>query len=169
MEILELLVYINKGLAEGKNVTSLGKELGLSESTIRKRLNKNGYKRIDNKFVLKDDTTDSTMSNNISKEPLKNITKTDTKNDITNSITINNSVDIDKLNLLLNNLDELLKLVQKHDTTCSITIRSDETRVTSLRINQELYNMIKDRSKKENTSISDIVNRALLDYLKNYI
>ena len=55
------------------------------------------------------------------------------------------------------------------DFKCSIIINSSETKVTSLRINAELYNIIKDRALKNKISISDIVNRALEDYLRNYL
>ncbi|MEG0309237.1 MAG: hypothetical protein RR636_14940, partial [Clostridium sp.] len=57
MEVLELLNYVNKGLSDGKSVTSIGKELGLNESSIRKKLNKHGYKRSGNKFVPNADIT----------------------------------------------------------------------------------------------------------------
>ena len=52
MEVLELLEIVNRGLEEGKSVTGIGKEIGLNESSIRKKLTKNGYKRIGNKFIL---------------------------------------------------------------------------------------------------------------------
>ena len=50
-----------------------------------------------------------------------------------------------------------------------IKVTSKETTTTSLRINKEIYDMIKERSKRDDIRIGDIINRALLDYLKNYI
>jgi len=56
-----------------------------------------------------------------------------------------------------------------HNTTSNITVQGTETTVTSLRINKEIYEMVKQRAKDRNTPITEIVNRALLDYLNRYI
>lgn len=75
----------------------------------------------------------------------------------------------------INNLstEQLIEKVDnQYVNTCntsSITVESKETRVTSLRINIESYNIIKDRSSRDSIPISYIVNRALMHYLKNYI
>lgn len=92
------------------------------------------------------------------------------KEDNASNITLPADIDFNKLNLLLNNIDKILKLVgEKEDATSNITIENTETVVTSLRINKEIYGLVKERSSKRNTSISTIVNKALLDYLNNYI
>lgn len=52
MEVQDLLEYVNSELANGSNLTKFAKGLGKNESTIRKKLNKAGYKRVGNKFVL---------------------------------------------------------------------------------------------------------------------
>ena len=92
------------------------------------------------------------------------------KEDNASNTTLLADIDLNKLNLLLNNLDKILKLVDaKADTTGNITIENTETVVTSLRINKEIYALVKQTSVKSNTSISTIVNKALLDYLNNYI
>lgn len=44
MEILELLKLVNSELEKDKSLTSIAKDLGVNESTIRKKLNKIGYK-----------------------------------------------------------------------------------------------------------------------------
>lgn len=52
MDILELLTIVNDGLAKGKSLTVISKDLGYKdESSIRKKLNKSGYKRDGNKFI----------------------------------------------------------------------------------------------------------------------
>lgn len=60
MEVQDLLEYVNYELENGSNLTKIAKGLGKNESTIRKKLNKAGYKRVGNKFVLNVDTTSST-------------------------------------------------------------------------------------------------------------
>ena len=112
MEVQDLLEYVNSELANGSNLTKFAKGLGKNESTIRKKLNKAGYKRVGNKFVLNVDTTSSITS---------------------------------------------------------ISINTEKTKVTSLRINEDIYNLIKERAVRDKCSISDIVNKSLMDYLNNYL
>lgn len=163
MELLELLNIVNIGLEEGKSVTAIGKELGLNESTIRKRLTKNGYKREGNKFVLNTDIT-----SNITEVKEEVIEVVEIKED-PKEIAIND-VDINKLNLLLNNLDKILKLIPNTDITSNITnLRSGDNRTISLRADSGLYAAIKERALRDNVNIADIINKALEDYLNNYL
>ena len=81
-----------------------------------------------------------------------------------------NDFDADKLNLLLNNLDGLLKLVTKKETTSNITsLRSKDNRTTSLRIDTGLFEKAKQKAKDNDMTVGEILNRALEDYLKNYL
>lgn len=171
MEVLELLQYVNKGLEEGKSVTAIGRELGLNESSIRKKLNKNGYKREGNRFVLKEGITsnitpkieDVAEVEIIEANEGREVIKTDP-----GAMTLN--VDMDKLNILLNNIDKLLRLVPNDDITSNITqYRSGNNRTISLRCDSGLYEAVKERAKRDNINIADIINKALEDYLKNYL
>lgn len=77
---------------------------------------------------------------------------------------------MEKLKLLVDNIDNLLRLIP--NTTSSITstlINTEKTKVTSLRINEDIYNLIKERALRDKCSISDIVNKSLMDYLNNYL
>ena len=49
----------------------------------------------------------------------------------------------------------------------SIEINSTETTVTSLRLNKELYKMIKDRAAAEKIGITDLMNNIMLNYLND--
>lgn len=161
MDISELLEYVNKGLDNGKSVTTIGKELGLNESSIRKKLNKNGYKRENNKFVLKDNIA----CNITHKQDIEAIEVIKTE-----QVETINNIDMDKLNLLLNNIDKLLKLVPNDDITCNITqYRSRDNRTISIRADSGIYEAIKERAKRDDITISDIINKALEDYLRNYL
>ena len=76
---------------------------------------------------------------------------------------------MDKLNLLLANIDKILKLIPT-DTTSNIThIKSGSNEVRSLRIDTGLYEAIKDRASRDKVNISAIVNKALEDYINNYL
>lgn len=161
MEVQDLLEYVNSELANGSNLTKFAKGLGKNESTIRKKLNKAGYKRVGNKFVLNVDTTRSTTryeENKLGHMPHNNI------------YSMKADIDIEKLRLLVENIDNLLRLIP--NTTSSITsisINTEKTKVTSLRINEDIYNLIKERAVRDKCSISDIVNKSLMDYLNNYL
>lgn len=164
MEVQDLLEYVNSELANGSNLTKIAKGLGKNESTIRKKLNKAGYKRVGNKFVLNVDTTRE-EENKLGHMPHNNIYSM--KADISK---IEANIDIEKLRLLVENIDNLLRLIP--NTTSSITsisINTEKTKVTSLRINEDIYNLIKERALRDKCSISDIVNKSLMDYLNNYL
>lgn len=164
MDIIQFVKFINAELQKDKtiSVNKLCDKLSVKKSTLKSKMTRADYSyNVEQRQYIKDNTT----SNIIEVQQEVAVSKEDT----TSNMTGLNNVDVEKLNLLLNNLDGLLKLVEIKNNTSSITINSDKTRVTSLRINEEVYNMIKDRAVRDNTSISDIVNRSLLDYLNNYI
>lgn len=165
MDTQELLEFVNLELSKGTTLTQIAKNLGKNESTIRKRLNKEGYRRIGNKFVLNIDTTHNITSDlDIKKEePLTINTSSNTKEIVEK----NNDIDMDKLRLLLDNVDRLLSLIP--NTSSSISLNTDKTKVTSLRINEDLYSLVKSRAIRDNCSISEIVNKSLMDYLNNYL
>ena len=134
-------------------------EFGVNERVIHKRLLRIGYKKIDNQYRLQDGIT-----SNITEKP-KVINKV--KNE--SNITRNSDLDMDKLNLLLANIDKILKLIPT-DTTSNIThLKSGSNEVRSLRIDTGLYEAIKNRASRDNINISAIVNKALEDYLNNYL
>lgn len=164
MDIEQLVKFINVELSKNKTL-SVNKwcELNnIKKSTLKSRMSRADYSyNADLRKYVKDNTTSNTT------EVLQEVSAP--KEDDTNKVILLNDIETGKLNLLLNNIDSILELVEKKNNTSSITINSDKTKVTSLRINEELYDMIKDKSAKSNISISDIVNRALIDYLNNYI
>ena len=168
MDIERLVKFINAELSKNKTL-SVNKWCDLNnikKSTLKSKMSRGNYSyNADLRQYVKDNTTNNTTE--VLQEVREEVAVT--KEDNTSNTTPLNNINMDKLNLLLNNLDSLLDLVNKKHNTSSIAINSDKTRVTSLRINEQLYELIKDRAVKESTSISDIVNRSLLDYINNYI
>lgn len=161
--INEVVEYINAELEKGRTMKEIEQQdFKVNERVITKRLNRRGYKKVDGVFKKNDTTCNITevQSSNLQVEKQKD----------RGIIKVKNNIDMDKLNLLLDNLDSLLELVNIRNNinnTCNIT--SNETVVTSLRINKEVYEMVKQRARENNIKIADIINRALMDYLKNYI
>lgn len=165
MDIEQLVKFINIELSKNKSL-SVNKWCefnNIKKSTLKSRMSRANYSyNTDLRQYVKHNTTNSTT------EVLQEVSAAP-KEDTQNKVILLNDVETEKLNLLLNNLDSLLKLVEIKNNTSSITVNSDKTKVTSLRINEEVYDMVKEKSAKSNMSISDIVNRALIDYLNNYI
>ncbi|MDU8990784.1 MAG: hypothetical protein E7H54_16645 [Clostridium perfringens] len=162
LDIEELVNIINRALEEDKelSVNKWCDKVGVNKSTLKSKLSRGKY--IYNSKLRSYSKKDIT-SNITSVEP---VIKQD-KEEVNNSIAID-KVDIEKLNLLLNNLDDILKMVSNKDITSNITIENKETTVKTLRVNTELYNKIRDKAAKENKTIGSILNKALLDYLNKY-
>ncbi|WP_274293029.1 hypothetical protein [Clostridium perfringens] len=162
LDIEELVNIINRELEEDKelSVNKWCDKVGVNKSTLKSKLSRGKY--IYNSklrsYSKKDITSNITSVESVIKQD---------KEEVNNSILIN-KVDMNKLNILLNNLDDILNLVSNKDITSNITIKSKETTVKTLRINTELYNKVRNKALKENKTIGSILNKALLDYLNKY-
>lgn len=77
-------------------------------------------------------------------------------------------IDYSKLKTLLDNIDDILKLINKSSNSNLKKIRSGNTKVTSLRVDEGIYEQVKDRAIKDKINISEILNIALEDYLNKY-
>ena len=156
----EIVECINRELESGRPMNNIElEEFGVNERVIHKRLLRIGYKKIDNQYRLEESITSNITNKS------KAITKV--KNE--SNITCNSDLDMEKLNLLLANIDKILKLIPT-DTTSNIThLKSGSNEVRSLRIDTGLYEAIKNRASRDNINISAIVNKALEDYLNNYL
>lgn len=155
--INEVVEYVNQELLKGRTMKDIETvDFGVNERVIVKRLNRRGYKKQDGIFKKNIDTTCNITE--IEKPKNEGIVK------------VKNNIDMDKLQKLLDNLDTLLELCNvRNNINNTSSITSTETVVTSLRVNKEIYEMVKQRARENNIKIADIINRALLDYLKNYI
>lgn len=71
-----------------------------------------------------------------------------------------------KLRILLENIDDILKLIGKSNNVKKI--RSGSTKVTSLRVDEGIYEKIKEKAMKDKMNIGEIINIALEDYLNKY-
>ena len=156
----EIVEFINRELESGRPMNNIElEEFGVNERVIHKRLLRIGYKKIDNQYRLEESITSNITNKS------KAITKV--KNE--SNITCNSDLDMEKLNLLLANIDKILKLIPT-DTTSNIThLKSGSNEVRSLRIDTGLYEAIKNRASRDNINISAIVNKALEDHLNNYL
>lgn len=171
--IKNIISYINQELSNNRTMVSIEKEVfGVNERVIHKRLIRLGYKKVDNQYRLKDEVTSKIT-------PYKKYYKADKEvkptievipiEDNKESIKVIEGVEnIDKLNLLLQNIDSILKLIQ-NNITSDTSLRSGVNDVKSFRIDSGIYKAIKERAARDNINIADILNKALEDYLNNYL
>ena len=173
ISIEKLVQYINIELKKDKtiSVNKLCDRIGIKKSTLKSRMSRGNYSynpelRQYTTSNITDNATNDNTSNTTEAFQEVAVTKEDNSN---NNILLNN-FDADKLNLLLNNLDGLIKLVNKKETTSNITsLRSKDNRTTSLRIDTGLFEKAKQKAKDNDMTIGEILNRALEDYLNNYL
>lgn len=148
--IENIVRFINSELRTGRAMNRIEiEEFAANERVIHKRLLRLGYKKIDNQYQR------ITVLNN-------------SENTLDDNSIKNAYFDVVKLNLLLDNIDKLLKLIP-NDITSNITIKSGNNEVRSLRIDTGIYEAIKQRSSRDRINISAIVNMALEDYLNKYL
>ena len=159
-DIDKLVEFVNLELQKNKtlSVNKLCDKYNIKKATLKTRMRRGGYSyNQDNRRYEKTASKNNTTS------------RTTVKAVEVHNDNMPKNIDMNKLNLLLDNIDSILEFVKCKNTTSSITLNSKETKVTSLRINAELYDKVKERATRGQQSISDIVNRALVDYLNNYI
>lgn len=131
---------------------------GLNATSKKYNIKKNKIKELIN--LNNKDIIDNTMSCNITNNTSNKATDKHTMS--SNMMSLSND-EIKQLKLLIKNSNDILKLLKK-DT---IKLKDNKTTVTSIRLNLELLHLVKDYSKKNNITLTNIINNALIDFLKN--
>ncbi|WP_343009895.1 hypothetical protein [Clostridium celatum] len=173
--IENIVNYINQELNNGKTMISIEREVfGVNERVIHKRLVRLGYKKIDNQYRMKEEITSNITSPKTSYKAIQEVKEVSNniiakEENIKNVEVIQGIRDIDKLNLLLDNIDSLLKLIPSNITSNTSNLRTGVNDVKSFRVDTGLYKAIKERATRDNINIADILNKALEDYLNNYL
>lgn len=176
--IEKVLVVINKELRQGLSVNKTCDKLGVKKSTLRDFMTRNNcnYDRELHQYIMisDDNTCNTTTTLSPIKQDIEPIKEVTIKEPMDGLAPLKSEDDIKNLQWLLNNVQAIQSLLNgsvKTDNTSGNTINlsSTETTTTSLRLNKELYGLIKERSKRDNTPITEILNRALVDYLNNYL
>ena len=171
MNIDKMIQLINLELKKDKNISAnkIIDKLGLKKSQLRKA---NYVYNAELRQYTKDITSNITSSNVIENR-ISNRISNRLDNKITQEVdtpgAISKEIDTDKLNLLLDNLDSILKLIPKGNITSNTSLRTGKNDVKSFRVDTGLYKAIKERATRDNINIADIINKALEDYLNNYI
>lgn len=171
MSTEEVVKYIESEMAKGRSCKEIEEnDFKVKERVIRKRLARKGIK-IDTKIYNTSGSTKPKVSKApaVEKEQEKGITQVVTQ-DI---MPVFNDVELNKIKYYIDNFELIKGLVEgyipKESNNKNIEITSKETTTTSLRINKEIYKLVKARSQRDGVGIGEIINRALIDYLNNYL
>ncbi|MDB2154139.1 hypothetical protein [Clostridium butyricum] len=178
MSLIEVINYINLELSQGRTMKDIEeRDFMVSKGVITKRLNRKGYKKIDNKFMFDENIKNTTKKTT----KILQVKKENTTPETTEVLQIKSSnnkskkvfsVDeLDKLERLLNlNIDVLEKMIKENttlnNTASSIKVTDETTKVTSIRINQELYGKVKKYAKDNKIQLVDIFSEMMIDYLQ---
>lgn len=155
--------YINKVLrGKKRGFGRIAKEdYGVNDIILLDVFKANGYQKVKNQIVRTIDITDSNIEviepNRQVIEPIKEVTTIIPEKE---AALIN--INTEKLNVLLDNLEDLLKLIPKENSI----YRSNDNRVVSIRLDSGLYNESKHRAEMCNITVTELFNRALENYLK---
>lgn len=167
-KIEDIVAYINQEFEKNKSLISISEELGVNESTIRKKLNSNGYKRIDNKFVLKDDICNQECNTPKENKEITNVFSNSEFKD--NMLFLHNEIDI------LKNIIKQFKQDDKSNTNVielregiKINLPESDIKRTTIRINEDVWDMF-NQFVDENKPFDkhDLMGMALLEYINKY-
>lgn len=160
MDIKDQVEFVNEKLKNGSSITKIEKELKLGKDTLRKRLNKHGYRY--NKELKQ-------FESNSDSQPTKQQTNRQT-NQQTNKKTITNK-DQQKYSeqLTLEEIKFLKSWIMNKkilDWQEDKKILSDEFKATTLEIEVNLYKKLEEYCYENKETKKAIINKALLSYLE---
>lgn len=176
MSTEDVIKHINAELLKNRTMKDIEEnDFGENKGVIQKRLNRKGYVKINNQFAsAKSNTT--TKTTNILHDKKENTTQKTTEiiqiksNNNRHNQTFSKDK-LDKLEEILNiDVDVLKKIINeyntKNTTVSSIKILDETTKVTSIRINQELYGKLKKYAKDNKLQLVDIFSEMMITYLQ---
>lgn len=165
-KLLEEIEYINKvlrGKKKGFKKIAL-EDYKVNDLELLEQLKSLGYVKVKNQLIREVNITNDNIE---VIEPSRQI--------IEETVEVNNpkvndeervlsNINTSKLNLLLDNLDQILNLIPKHK---DVIYRSSDNRNISIRLDTGLYEELKHRAKSKNKTITELFNLALEEYLEN--
>ena len=187
MEVKELLIFVNDRLEE-MSLTKIGELLGVNESSIRKKLNKNGYKRVGKRFISENESGGQVVGHIVGQEPKQVKSTEETKEISTNSNSdivvvqeggnVGQFKDIEKLNTLTNNYDILIEMIEEYKKShvvhmggivVQLPYEDSKDYKTSVRINKTVMEQFRAfcEEHKQFTQ-KELLSMALVEYMDRY-
>lgn len=180
----QLVELVNEKLLTGASLVSIAKEVfNMNESSIRKRLNKAGYKRVDNKFILvdKDKYEDSKKIVSVGQEKLLTPTVT-LEYDDSKSVVIPKDIK-ENIISLASNYDRIMAMLNKHEgeydkkyedeydnsIIIELPVETKKDYRATTRVNNVIWEQFGEfcNNNKEYTK-RDLVSMALKEYMNKY-
>lgn len=137
----------------------------MDRELLKREIEENGIGATSRKYKIKKSKIKKVINDTSNIAVDENINNKSITSDITNS-----NIDIHKLKMLIENTEEILRLIEenKKNITSKINITDDTSQVTTLRVNAQLYKLVKQYSKRNNITITEIINKSFIDYLERY-
>ena len=175
----ELISFVNNELQAGNSVSKFEKSLGFGKDTLRKRLNRAGYKLnkdlkqfelLDNTQIthLNNDTNTIVIPEKKHKETHDNTKKDTNKTPNTkHNITHNNTTEDNNINFTAEEIQILKVLINNYKKSQCQTLKLDGKIVTrSFRSYQTVMNSFVQYCKENNLCQKTAFAEALLEYMK---
>lgn len=172
----EIVDYINKQLFSGRSMKDIEIiDFKVNERVISKRLNRKGYKKIENQFVK---TTDNKKNNKVKVEKSIEIIKNESDDKLMTPV-ITKEMEHKLLNLIKYH-DNIMDLVINFDdaqmtgiNTTEIIVKlpkeEDRTFRTTIRVNDVVWNRFKEFCDKNiDFTQKDLLSMALVEYMNKF-
>jgi len=144
MDMTKVAEYMNSELKKGRTQKDIEiNDFGVNEKVIKNRLDRKGYKKINNQWVLEHEQLINTTNKTTEIIQEKKAFNNDEVEKMEKLLTL----DINILNQMIN------EYTTKQTTSSSIRIKDTTTTVTSLRLNQSIYSLIKETAQIEGIGI----------------
>lgn len=172
LDINELLSLVNHYLEDGLSLIKISQILGVNESSIRKKLNKAGYKRVGNKFVLQSGGHAVLNKENTEVEVVRDIDVLHKEDSVVpNELKENLKNLMSNYNVLMEMIESYKNngVVQGGDIVVQLPKERNTLFKTSVRLNDVVYEEFKEFCSKHKTfTQKELHSMALLEYIKKY-
>lgn len=183
MTVNDLVSYVNSKLEIGLSLIKIAEELGVNESSIRKKLTKQGYKRVGKSFVLQERGQHVVHKNKSSNEVDKTSDDTEVIRDVGIDVVKkeDNILPIvykEKFIRLMDEYEVLIKIIEQYKSTnvvqtgdivVQLPNEDNKSYKTSLRINKVVLDQFKEFCEKHKEfSQKDLLSMALVEYMRNH-
>ena len=142
---------INQKLKEGKTLKQIAEELSIGYSTIKSKLNKAGYKKVNGQYIIQNNSN-VLLPASTSGEP--------------------SQIEPDIINDILLRLEAVEKIIGNNingKKTIIINLPEAEEHVTSFAINDIILQQWKEFcSKNKGFKNKDLINQAMIDFMDKY-
>lgn len=169
LSITDLVIFVNNKLEEGLSLIKIADLFSVNESTIRKKLNKAGYKRVNNKFILKSkEGVQEVVQDVVQSEDTSIVPKLEVES---NNIVNINSYFKENANIIIEMVESYKKsnVVQGKDIVVHLPHEDDKSYKISMRVNKTVMEQFK-KFCDDNKSFTqkELISMALLEYIQNH-